>query len=137
MAPAGLDVGLTGRTSGPCLVRPTVRAEVHHPVWRQDAGTPSARTGNVIRKRVVQLRLDLGKRELRDLGCLDYPGWREGKPWSRVQRFSHWPGSKAHDRISMELQQAQIGIGASHLRAEQLLNVFWLGNREAALPGTE
>jgi hypothetical protein len=94
-------------------------------------------TGDVIRKTVVQQRLDLGKPELMDFGCLSCPGWCEGKLRSRVQRFSHGPGSKAHDRIFMELQQAQIGIGAPHLRAEQLLNVFRLGNREAALAGTE
>ncbi len=54
-----------------------------------------------------------------------------------VQRFSYWPGSKAHDGIFMELQQAQIGIGASHLYAEQLLDVFGLGDRETALAGTQ
>ena len=137
MAPADLDIGLTGRTSGPCLVRPTVRAEVHQAVWRQNAGTPAAMTGYIIRKRVVQQRLDLGKPEPMDFGCLDCPGWREGQLRSRVQRFSHWPSSKAHDRIFMELQQAQIGVGASHLRSEQLLDIFRFGNREAALAGTE
>lgn len=72
-----------------------------------------------------------------DFGCLDGSGRREGKLWSRVQRFSHWPGSKAHDRLFMELQEAQVGIGASHLRSEQRLDVFWLGYREPALSGTE
>ena len=73
----------------------------------------------------------------RDFGCLDCSGRREGKLCSRTQCFSHWPGTKAHDRIFMELQQAQVGIGASHLRSEQLLDVFWLGYREPTLSGTE
>ena len=142
MAPAGLDVGLTGRTSSRGLIGATIRAEVHHALGRQNAGAPSAVTGDVFRKSVIQQRLDFGKSGLMDYGCLDSgcldcPGWREGKLWSRLQRFSHGPGSKAHDRIFMELQQAQVGIGASHLRCEQLLNVFRLGNREAALAGTE
>ena len=54
-----------------------------------------------------------------------------------VQRFSHWSCSKAHDRVFMELQQAQIGIGASYLYAEQLLDVFGLGDGETALAGTQ
>src|SRR5215210_2860563 len=115
MAPAGLDVCLTGGTSSRGLVGATIRAEIHHAVWRQNAGTPSAVSGEVMREGVVQQRLDLGKAGLMDYGCLnwgclDRPGWREGKLWSRVQRFSHSLGSKAHDRIFMELQQAQVRI---------------------------
>jgi hypothetical protein len=142
MSPAGLDVCLAGRTSSPGLVGATIRAEVHHPVWRQNAGTPSAVTGGVIRKRVVQQRLDIGNPEFMDVGCfdcgcLDCPGRREGKLWSGVQRFSHSPGSKAHDCVLMEMQEAEIGIGASHLRSEEFLDVLRLGNREAALTGTQ
>ena len=84
MAPAGLDVGLTGRTSSRGLIGATIRAEVHDAVWRQNAGAPSAVTGNVFRKSVVQERLDLGKPGLMGYGCLDSgrldcAGWREGK----------------------------------------------------------
>jgi hypothetical protein len=142
MSPAGLDVCVAGGTSSPGLVGATIRAEVHHPVWRQNPGTPSAVTGNVIRKRVVQQRLDIGNPEFMDVGCfdcgcLDCPGRREGKLWSGVQRFSHSPGSKAHDCGLMELQEAEIGIGATHLRSEQFLDVLRLGNREAALTCTQ
>ena len=72
-----------------------------------------------------------------DLGCLDCSGWREGKLWSRVQRFSHWPSSKADDCILVELQEAQIGIRATHLHTEPLLYVFGFGDSKPALAGTE
>jgi hypothetical protein len=51
------------------LIGATIRAEVHDAVRRQNAGAPSAVTGDVFRQRVVQQRLDLGNRA----------GWREGK----------------------------------------------------------
>ena len=127
MAPAVLDVGLTGRTSSRGLIGATIRAEVHDAVRRQNAGAPSAVTGDVFRQRVIQQRLDLRNRA----------GWREGKVWSGVQRLSHWSGPEAHDRILMQLQQAQVGIGASHLHSKQLLDVFRLRDREAALAGAE
>jgi hypothetical protein len=142
MSPGGLDVRLAGGTSSPGLVGATIRAEVHDAVWRQNAGTPSAVTGKVNRKRVVQQRLDCGTLEFMDFGCfdcgcLDRTGRCVGKLWSGVQRFSHSSGSKAHDCVLMELQQSQIGIGASHLRSEEFLDLLRFGDREAALTRTQ
>lgn len=65
------------------------------------------------------------------------PRWREGELRSGVQRFCHWSGSKADDGILMELQEAQVGIRASHLHSEQLLDILRLGYGETAVARTE
>ncbi len=79
----------------------------------------------------------MGESRVMDLQSFDRLRWCKGELWSRVQRCSHRPGSKADDRVLMELQKAQVGIRASHLHSEQLLDILRLGDGVAALAGTE
>jgi hypothetical protein len=94
-------------------------------------------SGGIIGKGVVQKRLGRGGPGLMDLEWFDRPRWREGEPRSRVQRFRHRSRSQTDDRSLVELQEAQVRIRAADLHSEQLLDILRLGDREAAVAGTE